>query len=121
MRTLLLVSLLATILAPSPVFAQISDRELFERVAEAIRTYPHYTMFDSIEIGIDNRVVTLGGRVTAPVKKDEIEKRVRKIDGIRNLVDEIGVLPVSQTDNDIRYRVASAIYNHPMFWIYAQQ
>jgi len=100
--------------------AQISDQELAERIAETIRTYPRYTVFDSIDIGVENRVVTLAGRVTNPVKRDEITKRVQKIDGIRSLTNEIGVLPVSQSDDDLRYRVARAIYSHPMFWTYAQ-
>ena len=107
-------------LAPSRAAAQISDRQLAERVAEAIVTYPRYTVFDSIDIGVDNRVVTLTGRVTTALKKDDIEKRVAKIDGIRTLTNEIGVLPVSPADDDLRLRVAHAIYNHPVFWTYAQ-
>jgi len=99
---------------------QISDRELAERVSEAITGYPLYTVFDSVDIGVENRAVTLAGRVTNPAKRQEIEQRVRRIDGIRSLVNEIGVLPVSQADDDLRYRVAHAIYGHPMFWIYAQ-
>src|SRR5262245_7423272 len=116
----LILALAAGVIFPGRAVAQISDRDLAERVAEAIRTYPRYTVFDSIDIGVENRVVTLAGRVTAPVKKDEITKRVEKIDGIRSLTNEIGVLPVSQADDDLRRRVANAIYSHPVVWTYAQ-
>ena len=102
------------------VGAQISDREIITRVSESIARYPRYTIFDSIEIGVENRTLTIGGRVTTPKKKEEIEERLRKIEGIRTIVNDIGVLPVSQADDDLRYRVANAIYSHPMFWIYAQ-
>ena len=54
-----------------------------------------------------------------PAKKDEIGKRVAKIDGVRSLVNEIQVLPVSPLDSDLRIRIAQAIYNHPAFWQYA--
>ena len=100
--------------------AQVSDRDLAGRVGDAIRTYPRYTVFDSIEIGVENRVVTLAGRVTHSFKKDEIERRIQKIDGIRSMQSEIAVLPISPADDDLRYRVAHAIYNHPVFWVYAQ-
>lgn len=123
MRKLLLLiglAIVTVLLAPGPARAQITDRQLFERIAQAIQNYPQYSVFDNIEVGIENRVVTIGGRVTTQVKREEIERRIMKIDGIRSLTNDIGVLPVSQSDNDLRRRVASAIYNHPMFWIYAQ-
>lgn len=119
-KVLALLLALFTVGFPGLAGAQISDKELAERVAETIRTYPHYTVFDSIELGVENRVLTLAGRVTTPGKKDDIEKRVRRIDGLRSLVNDIGVLPVSPSDDDLRYRVARAIYSHPMFWVYAQ-
>lgn len=122
MRKLLLIglALMLVLIASGPAHAQITDRQLLEKISTAVQNYPKYSVFDSIEVGIDNRVVVLGGRVTTPQKRDEIEVRVRKIDGIRSLTNEIGVLPLSQSDNDLRRRVAAAIYNHPMFWTYAQ-
>ncbi len=122
MRKLLLIgwALAFVLLASGRAQAQITDRQLLEKISNAIQNYPKYSVFDSIEVGIDNRAVVIGGRVTSPQKRDEIEKRVSKIDGIRSLTNEIGVLPLSQGDNDLRRRVAAAIYNHPMFWTYAQ-
>jgi hyperosmotically inducible protein len=116
----LAVALSALLVAPSPAAAQISDAELGQRIADAIVRYPQFSIFDDIEIGVDNRVVTLTGRVTMPVKRKEIEARVTKVDGVRSVVNDIGVLPVSQTDSALRVRVARAIYNHPAFWQYAQ-
>ncbi|MCC7007237.1 MAG: BON domain-containing protein [Acidobacteria bacterium] len=100
--------------------AQMSDRDLAQRISQTISAYPHYTVFDSIEIQVTDRSVLLAGRVTTPKKRDEIEARVRKIDGIRDVTNEIGVLPVSPADDELRYRIAHAIYGHPMFWVYAQ-
>ena len=45
--------------------------------------------------------------------------RVGKIDGVRSLTNEIQVLPLSRFDDELRVRVAQAIYNHPAFWQYA--
>src|SRR5262245_50645167 len=95
----LVLSFVMCVVVPERDAAQISDRDLAERIAEAIRNYPRYSVFDDVEIGVENRVVTLAGRVTSPIKKDEITRRVEKIDGIRSLTNEIGVLPVSRTDD----------------------
>lgn len=115
-----LVVLATTLALPRPTVAQISDKQLGEHVAESIRTYAKFSIFDDVNIAVDNRNVTLLGRVTSPQKKDEIEKRVSKIDGIRTLQNEIGVLPLSQTDARLRNIVANNIYRHPAFWQYAQ-
>jgi hyperosmotically inducible protein len=114
------LALILLVFAPMRAYAQISDRELFDKIADLINNYPQYGMFDSIEVAVDNRAVTLGGWVTMPVKKDDIVKRVRKVDGIRTLTDAINVLPVSPSDDALRNRVAYAIYQHPAFWMQAQ-
>src|SRR5690606_25674634 len=103
-----------------PAGAQISDSELGERVAETVVTYGKFSIFDDVNIAVENRVVTLLGRVTTPQKKEEIERRASRVDGIRELKNEIGVLPVSLADQRLRTRIATAIYNHPAFWQYAQ-
>ena len=90
-------------------------------MAEAVLTYPRYGVFDGIDVDVQDRVVTLSGRVTNPKKKEDIEKRVQKIDGVRSLTSEIGVLPLSPSDDELRYRVARSIYNHPMFWMHGQR
>ena len=117
----LLLAFSTVAVPPHRAAAQISDRNLFERVAEAVLTYPQYGVFDGIDVDVQDRVVTLSGRVTNPKKKEDIEKRVQKIDGVRSLTSEIGVLPLSPSDDELRYRVARSIYNHPMFWMHGQR
>jgi osmotically-inducible protein OsmY len=114
------VALLSVLASPARAAAQISDADLGQRIVDAIVRYPQFSIFDDVEIGVENRAVTLTGRVTMPVKRDEIAARVAKVDGVRSVSNQIGVLPVSQTDADLRVRVARAIYNHPAFWQYAQ-
>lgn len=113
------VLLIAALALPSIARGEITDADLVERIIDVIQRYPRFTMFDDISLRVENRVVTLMGRVTMPIKKDEIGKRVAKIDGIRELVNDIKVLPVSPMDDELRLRIARAIYNHPSFWQYA--
>jgi osmotically-inducible protein OsmY len=95
------------------------DLQVFNDISKAVTRYTHFTVFDSVDASVKDGVVTLTGRVTMPFKKDDIEKRVAKVDGVRQVRDEISVLPVSQFDDQIRYKVARAIYTNPNFWNYA--
>jgi hyperosmotically inducible protein len=95
------------------------DLQVFNDISKAVTRYVHFTVFDSVDANVKDGVVTLTGRVTMPYKRDDIEKRVAKIDGVRQVRDQITVLPVSQFDDQLRYRVARAIYTNPNFWNYA--
>lgn len=115
--TLMLAVLLA---AASPALAQDPrDVRLADDIARAVNGYTRLTIFDHIGAQVENGVVTLTGKVTMPFKKNDLAKRVGKIDGVRAVTDQIEVLPVSIYDDQLRYRVARAIYGNSSFWPYA--
>jgi hyperosmotically inducible protein len=123
MRTLapVCLALALVVSVPAAARAQISDRELGEQVARTVRTYSKFSIFDDVNVRVENRAVVLTGRVTTPQKREEIGVRAGKIDGVRSLQNDIGVLPLSPADDRLRVQVARAIYNHPSFWRYAEQ
>ena len=95
--------------------------EIFTDAARAVTRYPHFTIFDDIDLDVRDGVVRLSGKVTQPYKRTEIERRVRRVRGVRRVENAIGVLPVSRGDDRLRSRIARAIYGHPSFWKYAAQ
>ncbi len=95
------------------------DLRLADEIGREMTGYPKLTIFDDINATVENGAVVLSGRVTMPYKKDDLEKRIARIDGVRALRNDIGVLPVSTFDDQLRYRVARAIYGNPSFWNYA--
>jgi osmotically-inducible protein OsmY len=95
--------------------------QLFNAVARAVNTYERFTIFDDVNIGLQEGTVTLSGKVTSPIKRDELEKRIAKIDGVKQVRDGISVLPVSPMDDQLRHRIARAIYGNENFWVYGQQ
>jgi osmotically-inducible protein OsmY len=99
--------------------AQAADDALARQVLTAIHGYTNFTIFDDVGVAVSDRAVTLTGRVTMPFKRDDIGARVAKIDGIRDVVNDIKVLPVSIEDSRLRSRVAQAIYGNSTFWHYA--
>ena len=55
-----------------------------------------------------------------PYKKDDIERRVVEAStASRDVQNKIEVLPVSFFDDELRFRIARAIYGNPAFWHYA--
>jgi hypothetical protein len=124
------------VLSASPVGAQDVERkdlhpttqsprrgdpglQVFNDVARQVDRYTQLTIFDSISAEVIDGKVRLSGWVTMPYKRDDIEKRVRKVEGIVAIDNKIGVLPVSKFDDDLRFRIARAIYSHSSFWNYA--
>jgi len=98
---------------------QRKDLQVFNDISKTVNRYTQFTIFDDIGAAVKDGVVTLTGKVTMPYKRDDIEKRVARIDGVREVRNEITVLPVSQFDDELRYRIARAIYGNPGFWNYA--
>jgi hyperosmotically inducible protein len=95
------------------------DYQILKDVATGVERYVHFTIFDDVSASVKGGVVTLAGKVTMPYKRGDIEERVRKIDGVSEVRNEIGVLPVSTFDDELRYRIARSIYGNANFWNYA--
>jgi len=116
--TLLGFSLL---LSPAIASAQVEtrDRQVIEQVSQQVLRYTQYTIFDSVSASVENGRTILTGWVTMPYKRDDIEQRVRRVDGVTAVENTIAVLPVSQFDDELRFRIARAIYGNSSFWQYA--
>jgi hyperosmotically inducible protein len=119
-RASLATTLALLVTLTSAAFAQDRrDIRLAEDIGRSITSYARLTIFDDINATVENGMVVLTGKVTMPYKKTDMEKRIAKVDGVRGLRNDIDVLPVSQFDDQLRYRVSRAIYGNPSFWNYA--
>jgi len=118
----LMLGALAFAVLVTPAAGQTPERknlQVLNDVGQQVRQYTRFTIFDDVSASIENGVVTLSGKVTAPFKRDDIAARVSRIDGVQSVRNQLGVLPVSPFDDDLRYRIARAIYGHSNFWQYA--
>ena len=98
--------------------AQARDAQLAE-ITQAVHTYSRYTVFDDVRARVDAGAVTLTGKVTMPRKKDDLGKRVADLPGVTAVQNDIEVLAGSPIDDDLRQRIARAIYGNAAFWRYA--
>jgi hyperosmotically inducible periplasmic protein len=95
------------------------DLQIFRDVSNQVLRYSRFTIFDSVHAAVDEGVVTLTGKVTMPFKSNDIEKRVARVDGVREVQNRIEVLPVSIHDDELRRQIARSIYGNSSFWNYA--
>ncbi len=103
----------------SPGVIERRDAAIFKDVAKQVVSYTRFTVFDDVQASVTEGVVTLYGKVTMPYKRDDLGRRVGNVAGVKQVVNKIGVLPTSQFDDELRLRVARAIYGNPSFWHYA--
>jgi len=112
---------LALLACPALASAQmdIEDRRVFDAISDQVQRYTQLTIFDSVSASVESGRIVLTGWVTMPYKRDDIERRVRRVGGVTAVENAIGVLPVSQFDDELRFRIARAIYSNSSFWHYA--
>ena len=117
-----LMTLAVSWAAIAPAAAQTEERKDFQvlqDVARQVRTYANFTVFDDVNAKVENGAVTLIGKVTMPYKREDIAQRVARVAGVSSVENRLEVLPVSQYDEELRYRISRAIYGNPSFWQYA--
>lgn len=98
-----------------------SDQTTADEIAKRVRRYVFYTIFDDVTGTVNDGMVTLKGRVTMPYKAQEIGELASRVHGVQDVLNEIGTLPVSTFDEQLRYVIAAGIYRDPLFWNYAIQ
>ena len=96
-----------------------ANSDLEKRVRHEILMYPNYTLWDDISFRVDHGNVSLLGAVSQPYKKSDIGRIVQHIPGVASVTNEMKVLPLSTFDDELRIRVARAIYRDPTLSRYA--
>lgn len=111
------VTLLMLTQAPSSASAQVNPR-LVREIRHELVTLPYYGVFDWLEYEVQpNGTVVLRGQVVRPTTKSGAERRVKEVDGVTNVVNEIETLPLSSNDDRLRVALYRQIYgwNSPLF------
>ncbi len=118
----LALAVLALALVTGPARAgepERKDFQVFTDIANHVLRYTQYTIFDDVGATVQDGNVRLTGKVTMPYKRNDLEKIAAKVVGVKSVTNQITVLPVSPFDDDLRYRIARAIYGNSSFWRYA--
>ena len=96
-----------------------SQEKFVKELLRAVANYSLFTVFDDVGFQIaEEGIVVLSGYVTEPIKKTELEARVGKVTGVRELKNVIEVLPAGGSDDRIRRSLYNNIYGNGMFTQY---
>jgi hyperosmotically inducible periplasmic protein len=84
---------------------------LTQQVHHKLAMIPWYSVFDNLEYKVEGTKVTLIGQVTRPVIKNEAESSVKAIEGVKEVENQIEVLPPSPMDDRLRRQEFRSIYS----------
>ena len=97
----------------APTAQQQAVEKIAEQVRKQIVTLSVYGVFDNVYFGIKGPdTVILYGKASRPTLKSSAERVVKQIQGVKNVENQIEVLPVSPNDDRLRARVYGAIYRY---------
>jgi len=93
--------------------AGMPQDRLVREVRHELVMLPYYGVFDDLSYRVDGGTVTLFGAVTRPTLKSDAENVVKRLEGVERVVNNITVLPLSSTDDQIRLATYRAVYGFP--------
>ncbi len=99
----------------------LSDQELQQKLLEKLQydRVGYGNAFNAISVKVENGVVTLGGHARTDVDKDSAISLASTFPGVKDVNSEIQVDPTSLMDDQLRLRVARAVYGYPALNKYA--
>lgn len=119
----LIASLVAGILVTTTLSTAQAQTAADERRIDDIRTallrLPYYGVFDFLTFTYEKGTVTLGGYAYHGTLARDAESALKRVGGVDEIANKIVELPVSQNDDDIRWRTFYAIYTNAFLSRYA--
>jgi hyperosmotically inducible periplasmic protein len=115
----------ASVDQPSQQITNSANARLEQRLSNEVRhelnMIPQFTVFDNLAYRVNGGTVTLFGQVRDAIVKDSAEARVKHLEGVERVDNQIEILPASFNDDRIRGRVARAVFNDPRLFNYGIQ
>lgn len=95
--------------------ANVSRQTIERKVFKELLKLPYYGVFDNLKFQVSGDTVILSGKVVRPITKSQAKRSVEDIAGVRNVVNDIEVLPLSGFDDSIRARTLRALANRGLY------
>ena len=99
----------------------VPDAQLEQKLATKLRyvRVGYDNAFDYFALGVKDGVVTVEGQDRTGVGRDEALADIANMPGVKDVVENISVAPVSNFDDGIRIQAMQAIYRDPVLSKYA--
>ena len=99
----------------------VPDAQLEQKLATKLRyvRVGYDNAFDYFALGVKDGVVTVEGQDRTGVGRDEAFAEVANTPGVKDVVNNISIAPVSTFDDGVRIQALQAIYRDPVLSKYA--
>jgi hyperosmotically inducible periplasmic protein len=99
----------------------VPDEQLEQKLAQKLNfvRVGYDNTFDYFALGVKDGVVTVEGQDRTGVGRDEALANIYNQPGVKDVIANISVAPVSPMDDSVRLRTARAIYRDPVLSKYA--
>jgi len=94
-------------------------RSSVEEIRKELLQLPYYSVFDFLAFSYDKGTVTLMGYAYHSTLKHDAARGAKRASGVDQVIDKIEELPVSQNDDELRWKTYYAIYRDPFLSRYA--
>ena len=90
-----------------------------EEIRKELLQLPYYGVFDFLAFSYEKGTVTLMGYAYHSTLKRDAARAAKRASGVDQVIDKIEELPVSQNDDELRWKTYYAIYRDPFLSRYA--
>ena len=99
----------------------VPDEQLEEKLATKLRyvRVGYDNTFDYFALGVKDGVVTVEGQDRTGIGRDEAMADIANMPGVKDVIDNVSIAPVSIFDDGLRIRAMRAIYRDPVLSKYA--
>jgi osmotically-inducible protein OsmY len=99
----------------------VPDAQLEQKLARKLRyvRVGYDNTFDYFALGVKDGVVTVEGQDRTGIGRDEALADIANMPGVKDVIDNVSVEPVSQFDDGLRLRALRAIYRDSVLSKYA--
>jgi hyperosmotically inducible periplasmic protein len=99
----------------------VPDAQLEQKLATKLRyvRVGYDNMFDYFALGVKDGVVTVEGQDRTGIGRNDALAEIATMPGVKDVIDNVSVAPVSNFDDAIRLRAARAIYRDSVLSKYA--
>ena len=99
----------------------VPDAQLEQKLAKKLRyvRVGYDNTFDYFALGVKDGVVTVEGQDRTGIGRDEALADIANMPGVKDVIDNVSVEPVSQFDDGLRFRALRAIYGDSVLSKYA--
>jgi hyperosmotically inducible protein len=101
--------------------AEVADAQIEQKLATKLRyvRVGYDNTFDYFALGVKDGVVTVEGEDRTGVGRDEAMADIANMPGVKDVIDNVKIEPVSNFDDAIRLRTLRAIYRDSVLGKYA--